>query len=141
MKHYLFICFPRNPTPTYAFAFLQAEWPHILGWFIEGCLKWQEDGYLKPTETIKKDTQEYREEMNPLKDFIEECCVIGRDNFVPVREVKKEFDEFNSEKRQLSTRDFNSFMSESGYLYKLKKLSGKPVKCWLGIGLRDNSDE
>ena len=119
---------------------LQAEWSHILGWFIEGCLKWQEDGYLKPTETIKKDTQEYREEMNPLKDFIEECCIIGRENFVPVREVKKEFDEFNSEKRQLSTRDFNSFMSESGYIYKLIRIGEKPVKCWLGIGLRDNSD-
>ena len=59
---------------------------------------------------------------------------------MPVREVKKEFDEFNSEKRQLSTRDFNSFMSESGYIYKLIRIGEKPVKCWLGIGLRDNSD-
>ena len=120
---------------------LKAEWPFILGWFIKGCLKWQEDGYLKPTEGIKEDTREYREEMNPLKDFIEERCIKGRDNFIPVRELKKEFDEFNTDKRQLSGRDFNAYMTESGYIYKLQRIGEKPVKCWLGLRLRENDDE
>lgn len=119
---------------------LQPEWPYILGWFIEGCLKWQEDGYLKPTKAIIEDTVKYRQEMNPLNDFINEECVVGTDNWVTVSGLKKAFDEWFPDKNKMTSREFNSYMTESGYLYKLKKVDKKPVKCWIGIRLQNNYD-
>jgi P4 family phage/plasmid primase-like protien len=120
---------------------LEAEWSLILGWFVEGCLKWQQDGYLKPTEAIVKGTKEYRADMNPLKDFLDECCIKEEGNFSPVTELKKEFDIWDTDKKKMSAREFNSYMIECGYTYKLIRVGGKPVKCWLGLRLRDNSDE
>ena len=37
---------------------LKAEWPGILGWCIEGCLKWQEDG-LRPPPAVLAATADY----------------------------------------------------------------------------------
>lgn len=39
---------------------LKAEWPGILAWMIEGCLKWQAIG-LKPPDAVKKATEIYLE--------------------------------------------------------------------------------
>ncbi len=120
---------------------LKSEWPHILGWFVEGCLEWQQDGHLKSTEKIRQGTLAYRIEMNPLKEFIEEMCVKKAEYFVSGRTLKKEFDEWSTDKKQLSGRDFASYMRESGYLYAQKKVDKKPVKCWFGLRLREITDE
>lgn len=52
---------------------LQAEWPAILAWFIEGCLAWQRDG-LNPPATVRDATQDYLTESDPITQWIGECC-------------------------------------------------------------------
>jgi putative DNA primase/helicase len=54
---------------------LQAEWPGILQWAVEGCLAWQQEG-LKPPSEVLAATEQYRAEMDVLAGFIEECCEI-----------------------------------------------------------------
>ncbi len=49
--------------------------PAVLLWLIEGCRMWKRDG-LHPPESVRTTTTEYREEMNPLTEFLEESCVI-----------------------------------------------------------------
>jgi len=120
---------------------LASEWPYILGWLVEGCLKWQKDGHLNPTDAIRKGTAAYQREMNPLKEFIEECCQIGEGFFIPVRELKKSYDDWSTDKKQMNSRDFNSYMRESGYNYSLKRIGEKPIKCWMGIGLNPSDSE
>ena len=132
---------PENEQDYQLLKKLESEWPYILGWFVAGCLKWQEDEYLKPTQAIIEDTLDYRREMHPLKDFLEERCINGTSEFVPVTELKKEYDDWDTNKKKMTSRDFNLYMSECGYLYKSKKVGGKPVKSWIGLRLRGNSDE
>lgn len=51
---------------------LKAELPQILRWAVEGCLMWLREGLDVP-ETVKKATEEYREEMDILAQFCETC--------------------------------------------------------------------
>lgn len=57
---------------------LREEKEGILNWAVEGCNLWQQEG-LKAPDEVKKATQKYREEMDILGGFIEECCIIGND--------------------------------------------------------------
>lgn len=54
---------------------LKAEWPGILQWMIEGCLKWQAEG-LKPPQTVLEATAAYLEAEDAIAAWIEERCEI-----------------------------------------------------------------
>lgn len=56
---------------------LQAEWPGILQWAIEGCLAWQREGLNAPA-IVKGATADYFTAEDALGQWIEECCVEGR---------------------------------------------------------------
>jgi putative DNA primase/helicase len=47
----------------------------ILAWLVEGCLRWQTRGLGEP-EAVKAATDTYREEQDPIRQFIDECCLI-----------------------------------------------------------------
>ena len=50
----------------------------ILRWAIDGRLEWIENGKrLIPPECIRVATQEYKAAVNPIGQFIEDCCTIG----------------------------------------------------------------
>jgi len=52
---------------------LQAEWPGILQWGIDGCLEWQRVG-LAPPASVRQATDEYLAEEDALGLWIEERC-------------------------------------------------------------------
>jgi putative DNA primase/helicase len=54
---------------------LKEEWPEILQWAIDGCLKWLDEGLTRPAVVAER-TERYRQEEDPVGTFIEECCVI-----------------------------------------------------------------
>ena len=58
---------------------LRKEWPGILRWTVKGCLEWQgaqgADGLGEPKQIIEA-TQEYRQEMDQIGQFIEDRCVL-----------------------------------------------------------------
>ena len=60
--------------------------PAILNWLVEGCKNWQTVG-LKIPEIVREATIEYRNEMNPLMGFMEECCVVAPDARVGYAEI------------------------------------------------------
>lgn len=51
---------------------LQAEYPQILHWMIEGCLAWQEMGLGKP-ERVAVDTDAYFQAIDVLGGWIDDC--------------------------------------------------------------------
>jgi putative DNA primase/helicase len=67
--------------------------PAILAWLVQGCLKWQKSGLIIP-EAIEKATGQYREELDPLKEFLEDTCEFAPDAFVPVMEMRAKYDEY-----------------------------------------------
>ena len=58
---------------------LQAEWPGILQWAIEGCLEWQRIG-LAPPKAVTEATEEYMEAEDTIATWIAACCVTSRYN-------------------------------------------------------------
>jgi putative DNA primase/helicase len=57
----------------------KAEADGIFLWLVEGCLAWQREGLGCPDE-IKIATEDYRNDMDVLGDFIADVCEVG-DNF------------------------------------------------------------
>jgi putative DNA primase/helicase len=53
---------------------LEAEWPGILTWMIDGCLQWQRLG-LQPPEIVTEATDEYLEAEDTLTRWIDECLI------------------------------------------------------------------
>ena len=58
---------------------LQAEWPAILRWMIDGCLAWQEDGLFQP-EAVRVATAEYFSDQDLFGQWLEECCDVDQGN-------------------------------------------------------------
>jgi putative DNA primase/helicase len=52
---------------------LKAEWPGILQWMIDGCLKWQREG-LSPPQSVTNATAEYLQSEDTFATWIEERC-------------------------------------------------------------------
>jgi putative DNA primase/helicase len=55
---------------------LKQEAPGILAWAVRGCLDWQRHGLGAPEEVVSA-TAAYREEMDTLSQFLDECCDVG----------------------------------------------------------------
>ena len=127
---------------------LKEEYSGILNWLICGCIKWQQDGYvLKLPESVESATQQYREESDPLGDFIEDCCDIAPHFFVPVKELNRAYNLWCRDtdvKFSLGKRQFNEKLRIRGCKSKPTRYqnevgTGQFDKCWHGITLIDNS--
>lgn len=57
---------------------LRKEFPQILAWAVEGCLKWQKDGLNEPMQVIEA-TKDYKQEMDLIAGFVEQCIMIDYD--------------------------------------------------------------
>lgn len=55
---------------------IKEESSGILNWALEGCLDWQKQGINIPNE-IKVAVKEYKDDMDILKEFLEEVCIPG----------------------------------------------------------------
>jgi putative DNA primase/helicase len=55
---------------------LEAEWPAILRWAIEGCLEWQRQG-LNPPRSVREASEEYLNAEDVLGQWLEERCRVA----------------------------------------------------------------
>lgn len=111
---------------------LRAELPGVLAWAVRGCLAWQQEGLGLP-ETVRAATDEYRDEMDTLAQFLNECCV-QRDGAIekvtPLLEAYKSF----SGDSKISAKEFKYLMVERGFQAPRHTKHGN---VWDGIGLID----
>jgi putative DNA primase/helicase len=114
---------------------LRSEADGILRWAVEGCLMWQRDG-LNPPDIVRAATEEYRQEMDVLGEFIEDRCIIQegvRVSNVDLWNAYMDWCEENKERYPLSRRDFKKELERRGLEQKRKH-----TRYWLGIGLLNN---
>ncbi|MHB8071545.1 MAG: DNA primase family protein [Candidatus Cryosericum sp.] len=115
---------------------LLSEAPGILRWLINGCLSWQDFGDLaEPAEVIQA-VQDYRDEMNPLKGFIDTCCVLGTDLTITSADLYKSYCDWAEENLQKGER-----LKKKGFGLTLAGQGFKPTRSgaarfWRGLGLR-----
>ncbi len=117
---------------------LRGELPGILAWAVGGCIEWQRDGLRAPDE-VRQATREYREEMDPLKDFFAERCVITREAWAMAAELLAAYDRWRepNNERELTMTKFGRMLVERGF--SKDRVKGGPDKgkvFYLGIGLR-----
>ena len=117
---------------------LKKEADGILRWAVEGCLMWQRDG-LNPPDIVRAATEEYRQEMDVLGEFIEDRCIIKDDarvNNADLWNAYMDWCEENKERYPLSRRDFKKELERRGLEQKRKR-----SRYYLGIGLLKNGYE
>jgi putative DNA primase/helicase len=108
--------------------------PGILAWAVEGCLRWQEEGLDAP-KLVRDATEQYRLKMDPLEDFIEDCCVLDPNAWTPaarLREVYERYCEEIGERHPLGRVDFASALASRGCVSE-RRHQGRG---WSGIRLR-----
>lgn len=57
---------------------LRKEFPQIMKWAIDGCIKWQKQGIVEPACVLDA-VKEYKHEMDLLAGFIDQCIEIDYD--------------------------------------------------------------
>ncbi|MFV9631737.1 MAG: phage/plasmid primase, P4 family [Methanosarcinales archaeon] len=138
---------------------LVKELPGLLNWLVEGCLSWQRAGRLIMSSEVKRETDEYRADMDRLTEFLGIFTTKGRyedkvknmwlRNSYNVWADSMGFKPMNDKtfSASMSERDFKKVKSNNGYIHwrglkpKITKiedidkaLSGEDVEDKGGLG-------
>ena len=113
---------------------LAAEGPGILRWAVEGCLEWQRRGGLFPPTEVQEATEDYRNEMDKLKDFLEDECVLASHARVSTAGLWKAYEKWGEEQGEKYLLNRRRFKQQ---LEKRDIKQGRTMKerFWQGIGL------
>jgi putative DNA primase/helicase len=110
----------------------------ILAWAVDGALAWQEAGLDVPAK-VKAYTEEYRQENDPLQDFLDECCLLQPAAHVKRKALRKTYERWawTNHRPQLSTRRFADLLKTRGVI-----AGGKvgDERTWVGITLIEDED-
>ncbi len=123
----------RDPSVKARLKDLHESGPAILAWAVEGCLRWREEGLGVP-EVVEEATEQYRLDMDPLRDFITDCCMLLPTAWTRSADLREAYDRYcreNGEKHPVGPDLFRQCLRSRG-------CDAKPrhgVRGWLGIGL------
>lgn len=115
--------------------------PAILAWAVRGCIEWQRHGLQVPA-VITTATGQYRADMDPLKDFLEEYCDVGAGEgyWVTAAALRKAYEDWAHEvglRKTLHPRDFAEALRAHGCDNdSTKRVAGRSQRVWSGVRLR-----
>lgn len=114
---------------------LRDELPGILSWAVEGCIKWQRDGLREPA-AVSQHTASYRNEMDVLGAFLEECCVAGPSESVSAAQLYSTFRDWAQEGGEylMSQTMFGRRLNDRGFRREKSRDDNNRV-WWHGVGL------
>jgi putative DNA primase/helicase len=124
----------RDPSVKARLKDVEESGPAILAWAVEGCLRWQQDGLAVP-DVVQEATRQYQEDMDPLRDFIADCCVLAPNAWTPAAKLREAYETYcreNGEKRLIHAREFAAALRARGCEPHRR---AKGVRGWCGIGL------
>lgn len=88
----------------------------VLAWLVRGCLDWQRDG-LQPPKAVQACTDEWRDDSNDVKAFVNEVCAIGEHCSATSNDLYAEYREWA--KRQgneaITSNAFGRRLTDLGY--------------------------
>lgn len=119
------------------------ELPGILNWALQGCLDWQKAGALFTPQAVMLATESYKQEMDILGQFIEECCEQGEGNSVMKAELYQAYRSWaisSGHKYPLTATTFSSKMKDRNCFgeHKHRDMNGR--FSWQGIKLKPAED-
>jgi putative DNA primase/helicase len=123
----------RDPAVKRALRNPQRTGAAILAWAVQGCLAWQREGLGVPP-AVETATRELREEMDPLKDFFEDCCILKPEAWVLTADLRQAYETWARERGEafvLRGRQFTDRLKARS-LVPERRHAGRG---WQGIGL------
>lgn len=114
---------------------LQAEWPGIIAWAVQGCLEWQAGGLQTP-EAVRKATAAYRSEEDTLQPFFEDKCILQKDAKAGATDLYKAYKTWceDAEEKPAMQTKFGRMMTDRGFE---KKNDGTKI-VYFAIGLKND---
>jgi len=111
---------------------LREELPGILAWAVRGCLAWQKQGLGAPEEVLNA-TQDYKNEMDTLGSFLEECCVQEAYAHVTSKALYQAYEQWCEANGEdpMSQRALGLRLQERGFV----KERTSHFRGWQGLGL------
>lgn len=113
---------------------LQREASGILNWAVDGCLKWQREG-LETPNSIKHSVEVYRNEMDVIEAFIEDCLIKDKSRTLPASQVYKLYKQWANDNSQYLMSN-TKFGREFGNKFEKKRI--KTGNVYMGIGTKYN---
>jgi putative DNA primase/helicase len=116
---------------------LREEMTGILTWAVRGCLEWQAQRLDAPEDVTDAVTQ-YRDDMDSIGPFLEECCVLGPDYRVQSGDLMHAYQQW-AEKNggpRFSAIGFANIVRDRAPGAQIVKGGG--ARRWEGIGLLDD---
>ena len=116
---------------------LRNELPGILNWCIAGLSDRLHNGLNCPIE-VTEATEQYRATSDILGQFIEECCIVGRDHEVVKGELYTRYEQWMKDENHYpqASNKFSEKLKERGF--EARKSGG--TRFWRGIRLRTVDD-
>ncbi|MGP4072759.1 phage/plasmid primase, P4 family [Piscibacillus sp. B03] len=108
-----------KPKDPYLSEKLSRELPGILNWAIEGYKLWKREGLKKP-KSIMDESEKYRDDMDILKPFLDECCIIDPDEKEAGKVVYYYYNLFcqRNDDFKLTNRKFYRELEHRGFEFK-----------------------
>lgn len=116
---------------------LVADADAVLAWAVKGLRMARELGGLAPPNEVLAATEEYREEMDPLAEWLDDQCVLGDGGHAAVSAVRSSY-ELHCQMTgipPLDGRRFNSALEARGLRRTTRRVGGKSTKIWDGLKL------
>ena len=113
---------------------LKAEGSKILGWCIKGFQKYQEEGGLLSAETLKKATQEYKEQMDVIAQFINRECEIADGARIDCKELYNAYKDWAMDNVEFCIKE-SKFMEDLKTKGFLVESASSKKKYYVGISL------
>jgi len=129
------VTIPENERDLQLAEKLKAELPGILAWAVKGCLDWKKQGLGTPDE-VKTATEDYRNEMDTLAEFLNDCCTENPSCTVRTKELYEAYCnwcERNGDK-PLVKRTIGLKLKERGFTSV--RMSPGQIRGWKGIALQ-----
>lgn len=110
---------------------LLREAPAILNWMAEGAYMWMQEGLAMP-EKLKEAVQKYRNEMDTLGQFIEDCCKVDKNSSEKVSNLHQAYKTWSNDNltstKVLGMKSFSQKMEE-----RFVKESRRDANYFIGI--------
>ncbi len=132
-------CFEGNEADKNLLQKLRGELPGILNWALDGLDEWRHRGGLEPPEKVMKAVEDYRNEMDTLTPFFEDCCIEGKEYKVSSKDLYAEYKQYCEEsgEKPISQTKFGKRLRERGYWDKRTNTT----RFWHGVALRYENEE
>jgi putative DNA primase/helicase len=124
-----------DPTIRQRLADPHVAGPAVLAWAVAGCLAWRREGLGDPPGQVAAATGEYRAEMDPLSDFLEDCTVAAPDAWTSSADLFDAYTRWadtNRVSRPLGSKAFSQRLTTR---YPKERHPGDRDRGFRGIGL------